>query len=606
LSQPKQKGSYVWDDWSDNEDEPNTAELEKSSSIFDGKSVSSLGLESLQEAEMSTSVRTMASEISEKVERMRRELRGKSSTCKQLQSELQRLKLARERRTEKSTNKWEEQLAITRQGHDDALRKLQEFHHRLQKDVTKLEFQWSELEKRKSLSQANQEAILERTKQDADRRKARAKRQWEADEKSSFEKVLRGKADVMERQAAASLGPRIDKLVAEGKAKVVQVREDGEITIQKLQLTLNADHEKKVNECREALASQVTQDVEKVRRQLHRKHDERQKAHLHEISSLQDKHSRDRRQLDDSYERTQKIEEDQNQEAEQALSKRETQQVQELMDRHQRELGYLTQAHDDALHQLRTALREQEVQGQQCTMQLRSQLREQQLQRRKQGITRRIATETERILQKLREDAAIEREHLQRSLAEEVNSVRDRIQTQIESHQDDEQKNLSRVATLQAEIHSFSSQINRLEQATSISQQAMREDLTPSLSSLRKEMRDVEADYEQLQPRHEKLLDRRRLEAEEEIKSLQEQLQNQQLQTTEQLKVQSDEKEKLQQEYVVELTRIKDKVSGLLHKKTLARSELSARLQQSKKKSSELQDTLEDLRNSTFEGKEAR
>ena len=58
----------------------------------------------------------------------------------------------------------------------------------------------------------------------------------------SFEKVIKSKSEYLQKQAADSFGPKIDKLVKEGKEKVALIRDD----LQELQLSLEADHEKKI------------------------------------------------------------------------------------------------------------------------------------------------------------------------------------------------------------------------------------------------------------------------------------------------------------------------------------------------------------------------
>ena len=51
-------------------------------------------------------------------------------------------------------------------------------------------------------------------------------RQWEADEKLSFEKVLAGKRAAMEQRAATAFGPQVEKLVTEAKALELNKREE--------------------------------------------------------------------------------------------------------------------------------------------------------------------------------------------------------------------------------------------------------------------------------------------------------------------------------------------------------------------------------------------
>lgn len=462
-----QKGSYVWDEWSD--EEPTTtvslnvrncvsrtnfvrsltillfSQVSKSitdNDYFDDyndskSTVSSLGGDSRAGRSAYDSI---ASEITVKVDRMKKELSSKVQAAKQLQAELLRVRAAKERKIEKCRVTWDGKLASIREQNAAASTKLDELYQRLQSDVQKLTEQVQGLETRLTQSKAHQAEALVQAKRDAEKRLVRAKRQWEADESLSFEKVIKKKAELLQKQAADSFGPKLDKLVKEGKQQVSDIKDDGEVSLQKLQFSLQAEQETKIAECRDKLTEQIQHDLDKVKRQLHRQVEDLQKQQQTEITALQEKYARETATLDEAFERAQRQEHEQTQDALQSISRRETLQTQEILDKQQREIGYLVDSHASALNKCKAALREQQEQGEHKSTQLRAALREQQLQRRKDGITRKISTETERVLQKLRQDAAQERLRIQRGYEDKVAAVREKVQLQLESKQEVEQR----------------------------------------------------------------------------------------------------------------------------------------------------------------------
>ena len=383
---------------------------------------------------------SVTSEIASKVDKMKKELNNKAQTVKQLKLEFERIHVAKERRIEKCRVTLEGKLNAVREQNHAAALKLDDLYQRLQSDVQKLSDQAQSLEDRMRASKAQQMEAIENTKRDAQKRLVRAKRQWEADENVSLEKVVKSKAELLQKQAADSFGPKLDKLVKDGKLKVSQVRDDGELKLQKLQLSLQAEHEKKVSDCKDKLTEQIVTEIEKVKRALQRQQEEVTKSQHTEIATLQDKYAREKVALTETFDRSARIETEQSQEALQSISKREVAQTQELMEKQQREISYLIDAHNTAMHKLKQSLREQQEVTQQKAVQLTAALRNERLERRKQAITRKLATETQNILQKLREDAQIERQRIQEGFENRIDSVRVKVQTELDTKQEQHQR----------------------------------------------------------------------------------------------------------------------------------------------------------------------
>eukprot|EP01032_Pedospumella_encystans_P015278 gene15278-17485_t len=509
------KGSYIWDEWSDDEQEQKKDQ--KDSPLFggfeigfsDNRSVSSLGSPSRGGG---STLESVTSEIASKVDKMKKELQTKQQETKQLQQEFARIHAAKERRIDKCRVTQEGRLTTVREQNAAAVHKLDELHTRLQADVHKLSGQVQGLEERMSLSKAHQMEAIEKTKRDAQKRLQRAKRQWEADEAVRFEKVIKSKSEYLQKQAADSFGPKIDKLVKEGKEKVAQIRDDGEVKLQKLQLSLQADHEKKIAECKDRLTEQITSEIDKVKRTLQRQQEDLVKAHQIEVTTVQEKYKREKVILDEGHERTQRMESEQAQDALQSISKRETQQIQELLDKQQREISYLSESHAAAVLKLKTSLQAQAEQTLHKATQLTQALQAQRLERRKVAVQRKFATETQQILQKLREDAQIERARIQEGYEKKVEDVRIKVQQQLETKDEQQQREASRLASLNAEISTFQAQLLRLQQTENTAKNNLNERLNPTLVQLRAELRAVEDEFQQLAPRQADELHTRRAE----------------------------------------------------------------------------------------------
>jgi myosin heavy subunit len=453
------KGSYVWDEWSD--EEPSEKKRDERD-IFDElndsrSSFSSLGFGSVTRTPKSSVIDSATSDTISKLKKMQTELKTKQAEVKELHAEYQRIKAAKERKIDKAKITMEGKLTTVREQNKAALDKLEDMHQKLAADVHKLHEQVRGLQDRMVQNKAHQEAALEKTRREAQKRLARAKKQWEVDESVSFEKVMKSKAEVLEKQAAQALEPKLQRMVEEGKRKVSDARDSGEARIQQLQLAISLDHEKKLGEIRSRLTEQVEAEVDKTKRQLQRQHEETVKALQSEVVAAQEKFQREKLNLEQAHERAQRLEQEQLQDALQSISKREVTQTAELMEKQQREVGYLVETQTEALNKLKQSLREQQEVSEQRATQLKSAFREQQLKQRKEGIVRKFATETERILQKLREDAEAERAKIRRRYEERVSEVRDRAQRELDVRQEKEQRYGVVLLLLYALCISFSS-----------------------------------------------------------------------------------------------------------------------------------------------------
>ena len=147
------------------------------------------------------------------------------------------------------------------------------------------------IDKREALSDkrsrlvSGKEHNIQLAANDARRKNDRSKRQWEADEKIAFEKILSTKAEAMKKLAADSLGPKMDRLVMDGKDKV-RVRSD-EINglLSQLRQTLQAELDSKLADTIDRLKEELKEGSERVQKIAEKKIDELRRRQEGEVEA---------------------------------------------------------------------------------------------------------------------------------------------------------------------------------------------------------------------------------------------------------------------------------------------------------------------------------
>jgi DNA repair exonuclease SbcCD ATPase subunit len=109
----------------------------------------------------------------------------------------------------------------------------------------------------------------------------------------------------------------------------------------------------------------------------------------------------------------------------------------------------------------------------------------------------------------------------------------------------------SRIASLCAEIETFKAQCARLQQAENAAKSALSERLQPTLAELRRDLRAVENEFQQLAPQQAEELQQRRQEKEQEVSALEAKLAEQQEALRTQRRQQEERLEAVEQKYVV-------------------------------------------------------
>ncbi|KAJ1397443.1 hypothetical protein B484DRAFT_438626, partial [Ochromonadaceae sp. CCMP2298] len=133
-------------------------------------------------------------------------------------------------------------------------------------------------------------------------------------------------------------------------------------------------------ECQDLLSKQIATDLEKMRRQLLRKREEA------------------------VVKRQAELEEEAHQKTMAAITQRED--VGLLLEKHSRELGFLESQQEAEGKNLHAVVLQERREAGQKAQQVQNQIRIQNIERKKSAILRKVGAETERVLARLREEAA--------------------------------------------------------------------------------------------------------------------------------------------------------------------------------------------------------
>lgn len=611
-----QKSSYIWDDWSDDEQLQGDTKTEddakscisslgvESTIVYDnrrsGRVDSIGGLKSLEpSSENPSSIVKLTNEITEKISSMRKELREKHGLIKDLQLELIRIREAKDKKSARVKQGWTSRLLTLKDEHQQSFRKVEDFIHKLGSDIAKLKEQIGLLEGKVATNREQHALAVEHTRTELSRRLSKIRRQWEADERTSFNKVLLSKAEALQKQAADSLGPKIDRLVAGGKEKVLLMRSEHDVKLSKIRIEAIAKNEEKINSAKRRLSDQIAEEMDRLRGSLSKASSDLNKSNSHELMLLKDKFQQELQSLTSSSEYSMRTESEQHQSAVAALIRHEKVQVEELLLAQQKEVDLLQSGFQDEMKKTKLTLRDKALMSQQRALELKEKLRQTHLLRLQDGIKHRIAVETEKILSKLHEDAKEERRSIQKRMDDEMSDLRMQLQEEHDRKARKEQEDSQQLSLLRGAIDGYNDQATRLTRSIEVTSKEIR-DLSDLLLMQRDELHVVER--ESNHPRHdcEEVVRERRTVIEGDVSSLEQKLDLLNEQLREQSVEQSNSRDKAERDYLSDLGRIKDKISILLKKKDSSYRESELRLQQLQARSVQLQSELEDLRDQAF------
>lgn len=136
-----------------------------------------------------SSVNDMIATVKNKVDNMKVELKDRTETVRELQSELARLRKAKERKGEKCERIWQTRVNDLKEEQNKMLRRQNEFYDKISEDTKNLNEKDMALRDKNESFENNAESSMQRMFLEGQKRIEKASQQWIADEKVSFDKV---------------------------------------------------------------------------------------------------------------------------------------------------------------------------------------------------------------------------------------------------------------------------------------------------------------------------------------------------------------------------------------------------------------------------------
>lgn len=452
--------SYVWDEWQQAADDKYSSSVvsqitgdEDGSGGGGGDNASYFSLRAAERepgdsaASMgsSKSLQRVVGDLKLKIDALKGQLQEKQGRVRELQSELARLSTAKARRVQKFKSAGEAQLVAQRDELGAALKKTSDFVDKLSGDVKQLVIKRDGLKDKHSRLGAHRESALQLLQDEIARKVVRTRRQWDAEEKAVFEKVLKGKEEGLKKAAADSFGPSLDKMVIEGKEAVRARQDEATRRLERIKRDLAAELDSKLAEARETLREQVKTDDEKNRRAGERQLQDALRKHAEETEAFKLKFQRERRMAEEAAERTRRIDAETSLEGMREIHKSESQQAMELMASQQRELAQVVANNAEAMQALKQSSVSEEAALQQ---RIRNELQastSQQREKAKTTFLSRLNVESEKVLAKLREEVVNERKAVRDRIESELDDLRMSAQHRLDAMQVAENRCVSHV-----------------------------------------------------------------------------------------------------------------------------------------------------------------
>lgn len=451
----KQSNKYVWDNMNFEMDTNNddityfSIPCEKTdlneNRVVDENRSTSYGLKE-------NSIQSLVSEISMKVRNIKQELKLKSTNCKELQAELLRLKAAYSRRVEKTKKNWDSKRQQSREEQSISLKKQEEFINKLTLDISQLKQKIIALNDKKNKCLVMGETTVNEAKVTAAKNLQRAQKQWEHDEKQSFLKLAASKEEAMQKAAADSMGPKLERLVTDLKDRVRAKEAELTKKCYRLRAHLEDDLGGKVEEARCRVQSQLQAEEDRERRAEERRALERQGQRERDESTLRENHKRELQTLENTSEvQLQSESEILSQERRQQIES-DSRTVRDEATRLQRELDTRRRELQSERDRIRKTFETERSEWQTQSEATHRRQRAQRIERAKETAKNEAILETERVLQKLREEVLQDRERLTSESEAEVQKHRLQTQERLDKIQEDEQRLSTRHSELVSEV----------------------------------------------------------------------------------------------------------------------------------------------------------
>lgn len=387
-----------------------------------------------------TSAAKSARQVLDKIANLKSSAQKTSDKLRDLKRELQQILTVQEKRRRKTEENCEQQIQRMKEEHESTMREMKAFHARLVGDLKKLEDQQLELQNRMRKQDADREVALEEARKEASKRIAKARRQWEADERVHFEKVLSSRNEQLKKQAADSFTPKLDEMVRTGKEKVEALRQEGEANLAKLKASLEADIDNKLMEYRSAMNQEMQEELDKAKKVGSKRLDEMQRKLEQESAVFKERFDQEKRRILDKAEEIQQAEHENHQASLKSLHEKEALFVRELLDRQQQEVAALLRMQSENITKLKDSLQLEFEDHQNKVNRIVAQRENDAYKQLHQRALAEIASECESVILKLQSEANTARKAKQDIAAKEIESNRLRVENKIESARANEEK----------------------------------------------------------------------------------------------------------------------------------------------------------------------
>lgn len=425
---------YVWDEVESNRPQNRYVDDTTSSSVSSARTKASSGRGDDDQSinQDGTTVGEMIQAVRSKVDAMKIELRNRCDSVRELQTELARVRNAKERREEKYKKLWESRLNDLEDEQNKMLKRQTDFLDKLAVDTKTLFEKDNALREKIRVGESSSASTMQRILQEGQRKKERSRNQWIADEKVSFEKVLASKMENMKTQAAKSMGLRLDATVAEYRETAQRASEDFDNKLIQLKSSLQAELQVKNAEAIQKLRDERAEDDDRQKRLEERKLDDARRRQEGEVLNLKEKFTRNRNVLDEKLERTRRDESSSAREGVLRARDEGSRQLRDASEAHQRALAALLRSNSEARVSQENQLREQADQWESA---YRKEAKDNQAIMRKRAkdiLTSKTAAETEKIIQRLRAEVEKDREKTRKASEKEAEDVRSQAQMAVD------------------------------------------------------------------------------------------------------------------------------------------------------------------------------
>ncbi len=550
-------------------------------------------------SEAHNSIQTAVSDVRDKVDVMKKELKEKTLKSKKLHAEYIRIKTARERKVGKETEKWE---VLLRKKKDELYLQIEErkgFVQKLNKDCNELEKKKASITDKMSNFQKKKKISLKNVHNSKENELVRARQQWKKDESTYFNKVLSQRNDSLQKQAADAFGPKLEQKVQEGNDRVLKREEELERELADMKKRLQGEFHKKIEESLLANKSKLKDEEERARKDTEKQLQACLKRQSEEITDLKERYSRERRRIDESAERIRQLDAEATLDGLRAIKNAESQQVKELIAKQQREMSNIISKFEEDKENLRKNLDEEnkiKIENYKGKLALDAE-RERE---RKLALAKSEAfAQNEAIIRKLRNEADEERIQYKDEVHRKLDDLRmdKKVEVDILSSKQDELT--GQLKTLRKEIDNLSDVKDQfLHENKAMQYDTSRKEA--ELEVMRKELKGISQELERLDEQFEIDAKSSRDAIEQDIYVWEDKITQIEHELKQNEKKIQFDKSSLESALRAEQEQIEDKVNAVLRGKEMALGDLKRQLGEMQRQNGQLQEELEHKRDQKF------